>query len=97
MHIEVQWAGKYHQLGHNEHRVPCLWPLDRCRPPGKIHESSRVYTPGKGLSRVYTPSRGNSHKIIINGKKYGAVPEARSKCRGAHVPAGMSGGGMSKS
>ena len=34
--IEVQWAGGYHQLGHNEHRVPCLWPLERCRPPGKF-------------------------------------------------------------
>ena len=47
--IEVQWPGGYHQLGHNEHRVPCLWPLDRCRPPGKFMKVPGCTHPGKGF------------------------------------------------
>ena len=60
--IEVQWAGGYHQLGHNEHRVPWMWPLERCRPPGKFWETVILYTGCIEYRILYTGSRYDSQK-----------------------------------
>ena len=59
--IEVQWPGGYHQLGHNEHRVPCLWPLDRY--DGQENSGNIPYCVqyGVGHSVLYTGFGGDSH------------------------------------
>ena len=66
--IEVQWAGGYHQLGHNEHRVPCIWSLtslDRCGGQDNSGIVTYCVQYGVGPSVLYTGSRYNSHQTSI--------------------------------